>query len=370
MFGGFRRGSPQKKKGEKSQTVIRRKVLPRAAHPPTTFNTYQIPRPGREQRVSLGPPVRTPSTGIAISVALSIHNRSLLFSRALDGYMWQTLPPDRWEIILVDDMSTEDLRETYKHLIGKVNLRHILFDHTRHPIFRQKNPGWIPGTKARWYHTPALTLNLSFALARGPILCICHPEILHAPTNFERAVARLSKESAFLFGTTYLGIQNSNRWLDQNSWTNFGWPGFLANVGSSQLRRFSPKELYWYTSFLPTAAAKAVGGVDFQYLNGVAGEDDDFKERIKNAGWPPVYAPDIEGFHQDHSHEREAQHRRDTEAWRVGLKANRALFARRRSEKFTPWVANRGYDWTSSECFVGEISYEVGKTSPVVERRP
>jgi len=311
-----------------------------------------------------------PGDGIAVSAVLSIHNRSVLFKRALDGYLWQTLPPERWEIILLDDMSTEDLRYTYKHLIGKVNLRHILIDHTRHPVFRERNPDWMPGQPVSWFHTPAITLNLGFHVARGPVLCVCHPEILHAPTNFERALMRLSKERAFLFGTTYLGAPATNEWLNINQWSNFGWAGFLAQINSKSLKKYSPKELYWYTSFLPAEAARIVGGVDFQYLNGVAGEDDDFKERVRLAGWPPVYAPEIEGLHQDHSHEREAHHRRDTEAWRVGLKANRELFARRKREGFLPWEANVGRDWRCLDCVVGEISYSVGSIAPVVERRP
>lgn len=318
--------------------------------------TPMVVRAEAQLPMSSEPIAPFPSSGILVSAILSIHNRSLLFRRALDGYMMQTLPPENWEILLLDDMSTEDLRKTYRHLIGRVNIRHILIDHTRHPVFQQRNPGWERGMEPSWYHTPAISMNMGFSMAKGRVLCLCHPEILHAPSNFERAVARLRKERVFAFGTTWLGNSICNEWLSRNSWTEYGWAGFLARVNAKSLRKFSPKELYWYTSFLTREAAIAVRGVDFAFLNGVAGEDDDFKERVRNAGWIPVHAPDIEGFHQDHSHEKEAHHRRDTAAWRLGLKTNRALFKERTQQGF-PAEVNQGLDWTASACVVDVIEH-------------
>lgn len=372
-YGFSRPGRPQRDKrgarnvifGKRGRPITNERCLSRPLEikPPRPGPISGIVAPSQEL-------TSIPGTGIAVSAVLSIHNRSVLFKRALDGYLWQTLPPDRWEIILVDDMSTEDLRHTYKDLIGKINIRHILMDHTKHPVFKERNPGWKPGKLASWFHTPALSLNIGFTLARGAVICLCHPEVLHAPQNFERAARRLARENAFLFGTTYLGIQETNRWLDQYEWTGTTWRGFLENIRSHALKKFRSDEFYWYTSFLPTTAARAVGGVDFRYLNGVAAEDDDFRERVLRGGWPPIYAPEIEGLHQDHSHEREAHHRRDTVAWRDGLKANRALFYKRKREGFLPWMANPGIDFTAMECVVGEISYEIGSSSPVIERRP
>lgn len=320
---------------------------------------FRYPEVPAEPKIPMQPHDANQSPSkILMSAVLSIHNRSVLFRRALDGYMTQTLSPENWEIILLDDMSTEDLRKTYRHLIGKANIRHVLVDHTRHPVFLDRNPGWRPGMPASWYHTPAITMNIGFSMAKGGVLCLCHPEILHAPQNFQNAIARLSKERVFAFGTTWLGNQSCNDWLSKHSWTEYGWPGFLSRVGANTLRKYSPKELYWYTSFLPKEAAVAVRGVDFEYLNGVAGEDDDFKERVRLAGWEPIHAPDIEGFHQDHSHETEAHHRRDTKAWRVGLKTNRALFASRKEQGF-PQESNSNMDWTSSACVVDVLEHAI-----------
>lgn len=303
---------------------------------------------------------------IVVSAVLPIHNRSKLFRRALYGYLWQTMPPESWEIVLLDDCSTEDLSKTYEPLVGRMNIRHVKFDHTRHHLFAAKNPNWKPGEKKNWYHTPALTINLGVHIARGPIICLCHPEVLHAPENFELAAVRLLRENAYLFGTTYLGNQDSNRWLDRNpSWVNYGWEGFLSRVAGHTLEKYAT-EKYWYTSFLPRVAVRKVGGVDFQYMNGVAGEDDDFRDRVDLAGWSAVHAPEIQGFHQDHSDETEGHRIRTTQEWKDGLSRNRALYRSRKETGGFPIPANTGTDWTARECFVQETRYRVGSRTPEV----
>jgi len=327
------------------------------------------PRRALPARPPLTTTVLSPGHRIQVSAVLSIHNRSRLFQRALDGYLWQTIPRDRWEIVLVDDMSSVDLAQAYSHLIGRLNLRHVKIDHTRHPIYSEMSalgPG--PDGRMRWYHTPAISLNIGFALAAGQVLCVCHPEILHAPTNFERAVATLRRSNEYLFGTTYLGTQATNRMLEVSpDWTSLGWPGFLDASGAVSLQSYG-YECYWYTSFLPRAAAVAVGGVDLAYMKGVAGEDDDFRERVKRAGWDAIHMPEIEGFHQDHSDEVEPHRRRDTEAWDDGLRRNRAIYQARKLSGNWPFPANGGTDWSCLDCVVEEVRWTVGSRVP--ERIP
>lgn len=295
-----------------------------------------------------------------VSAVLSIHNRSALFARALPGYLWQTLPKAEWEIILVDDCSTEDLSRIYQPYVGQINLRHVEFDHRRHPLWQARNPKWEPGKAEDWYHTPSLTINAGIQLARGSIICLCHPEILHAPGNFEQAVHCLDRlgRKQYLFGCTYLGTQAHNTWLDRNPWyERGGWDGFLRQIRHTSLRRFGPTELYWYTSFLPKAACEAVRGVDFEFLKGVAGEDDDFRDRVHRAGWAATYDQAIQGFHQDHSHESEPHRLRHTREWQKGLNHNRALYYKRKNEGCYPQPANANVDWTAQECIANVREY-------------
>lgn len=312
------------------------------------------------------PPIeREDGSGILVSAVLSIHNRSKLFRRALDGYLWQTLPRERWEIVLIDDMSTEDLSQTYSHLLGTINIRHVKVDHTKHPIFRAMNPSWKPGQQANWYHTPCLTNNLGFHLARGSILCLCHPEVLHAPENFERAASRLRRQNSFLFGSTYIGTPEANaRLTAKPDWRRNGWQAFLDSVNAGSMKRLDT-EYYWYTSFLPKDAAIAVGGCDFAYMSGAGGEDDDFRDRVALAGWRPSHAGDIEGFHQNHDDEKERHRRRDTPEWAQGLARNRKIYSSRLMSGAFPFPANDGSDWTCRDIVVSVKEFVIGNASPV-----
>jgi hypothetical protein len=304
-----------------------------------------------------------------ISANLSIHNRGKLFKRALLGYLWQTLPRKDWEIVLVDDMSTEDLSQTYKDLIGEINLRHVHFDHKKHAMFREMNPKWEPGQPENWYHTPALSLNLGAHLSRGEFLAVCHPEILHAPDNFEKAAVTLTNNpKQFLFGATWLGSYRNNLLLEQiPDWREMGWDHFIAAQNRPyHLHCFNQNELYWYTSFLPRQAFVATRGVEFDWMRGVAGEDDCFRDCVKMAGYMPVYRDDIQGFHQDHSDEKEAHRDRSGERWKLALERNRTKYYEMREGRIPyPFPANPDYDWTARECIVKIIDYKVGSKEAI-----
>jgi GT2 family glycosyltransferase len=299
-----------------------------------------------------------------VSAILSIHNRGRLLKRALWSYLWQTMPPKDFEIILVDDMSTCDLSSYYYDAVaGNLNFRHLTLNHTAHPIFKQRNPGWKPGDPEDWYHTPALSINAGIALARGEVICLCHPEIIHSPQSFDVGYDIAHTHKLFAFSPCALGTSETNEAIDALwDYRKLGWKGFKGAVQYKALQKWGPTELYWYSSFLPREACLKVRGVDFAYLNGVAGEDDDFRDRVVLSGTPANWIPDLESVHQDHSDETESVHRRDTQRWREALIVNRSLYYGRRNSQKYPQPANQNYDWTARECWVREIGYVHGST--------
>jgi len=300
-----------------------------------------------------------------LSIPLSIHNRGALLRRALETFLWQSLPASEWEVILIDDRSTEDLREAYGPFLGKINLRHVYFDHTFHSIFRKRNPNWKPGDPEDWFKTPALTTNAGCYLSRAPFVGLFHPEVLHAPGNFETAVEILSKKDVYVFGKVWLGNWKTNKWLEAHpEWSRLGWANFLDEVKVTSLRAFSPDELYWYCSFLPKRVVEEIGGVDFAYLSGNSYEDCDFRERVIRKRCPALWEPAIQGIHQDHSQEKEA-HRIRNARWYESEMENEFLFRNRDFDRWTGGPANDGIDWTAKECISRIVEYRLGSEKPI-----
>lgn len=300
-----------------------------------------------------------------LSIPLSIHNRGALLARALGTFEWQTLPPSDWEVILLDDRSTEDLSEAYRPFLGRINLRHVFFDPTRHPIFRRRNPDWEPGRPEDWHKTPALTTNAGAWLARAPFLGLFHPEVLHAPENFERAVETLDRRNVYLFGKTWLGTKEINRWLTEHpDWRERGWSDFFERSGARRAPSFGPGELYWYCSFLRKSVVEKVGGVDFEYLDGNSYEDCDFRDRVVREGCATEWDPRIQGLHQDHSTETE-RHRLRDEKWLESERRNRHLYLNRDYNRPQWSAANGRFDWTARECVARVVEYRVGSCDPV-----
>jgi hypothetical protein len=256
-----------------------------------------------------------------------------------------------------------DVSKAYTKYIGQINLRHVYFDHTKHPIFKRRNPNWQPGQPEDWFHTPALTTNAGIWLARGHVLGLFHPEVMHSQRNFEVGLTAGTRFNNFIYGPTYLGTQESNNWLKKN-WPPKCWPALFHELGMQLLTCYDRRWPYWYTSFVRKEAAVKIKGVDFIWLDGVAGEDDDFRDRLTATGCSPMYNTDLMGFHQDHSHETESQHRRDTNRWAVALARNREIYKRRKAAKPYPTNVNNEFNWHATECITKIVEYKVGQTGP------
>ncbi|GBR00959.1 glycosyltransferase family 2 protein [Acetobacter oeni] len=85
---------------------------------------------------------------VEISAILTTHNRAHLLPRVLEGLASQTLQPDRFEIIAVDDGSTDDTREILAAWSNRLPLR----------IFSQRAAGL------------AAAKNLGVFAARAPVV--------------------------------------------------------------------------------------------------------------------------------------------------------------------------------------------------------
>lgn len=252
-----------------------------------------------------------------LSVIIPIFNRVQLFRLGLESLVRNTFPKNDWELIVIDDRSTEDVSKAWEGL--GLNVTHIRIDPQTHHSYRG-------------YHTPALAINIGIKHAKGDVLCITQPEILHDRENLQRGYSQ-ALQDVQVFGKVMLTtgaftkrILNLKEQAYETLWENGSRLG--GNI-------FPDNELYWYVYFVKKAHAVSVQGVDEEYLKGVYGEDDNFKERLRLYGILPELNRGIRGIHINHDFEKDLYQKQDRTAnfWAKGAEVNRKRF----------------YDWLNSE---------------------
>lgn len=100
---------------------------------------------------------------IEISMCMAVWNTSHLLRRSVQTYLKQDLDPERWELIVIDDNSQDDVEEALKPLVGKINLQHRRLEHSF-------------GMRGN-----TVSLNTAFGMAKGSILGETTPECLLPP---------------------------------------------------------------------------------------------------------------------------------------------------------------------------------------------
>jgi len=303
---------------------------------------------------------------IKLSCIISIFNRSNLLDFGLASIAKQTMSKEDFEVLIIDDNSTEDLSRVYEKY--NMNIRHIQFDHTQHPIWKEmqeNNQEFIKkfNLSEFWFHTPALSINLGIKQAKGEIICISQPEIIHSPFNFQNGY-NLSKSGwQQVFGEHYL---STPRFLEMaRDWKNLPFEEQLKmaeQMGVEYQSNYQAEEYYWIAAeFIPTESALKMGGVDEEFLRGVYGEDDDFRRRGRHfvrgelfAGrraWQGItgLSSCVVGIHLNHNFEKKKNIKQDREGafWNKGAAINRDRIYNQKTY-LTP-VANQSKDWGSEK---------------------
>jgi len=130
-----------------------------------------------------------------VSIVLPVYNQAYLVDEAIAGILSQT--HENWELIVVDDGSTDDLENRVRHYLGD---RRMLF-------LRQPNQ-----------RLPA-ALNHGFAHARGDLLTWTSADNIMLPTQLERLVAELTAyPDAGLVYSDYWTIDDNGEPIDDPGW--------------------------------------------------------------------------------------------------------------------------------------------------------
>lgn len=301
-----------------------------------------------------------------LTVIYSVYNRSGLFRNGLKTLLWQTLSPEKFEVLVIDDGSTEDIPKLLREFKDSLRIRYIRYDHTKHPIYQELNPDGL--TEEVWFHTQAISANIGIRKAESEYICISQPEMLHAPDNLRRGL-ELARTNRQVFAELWLATERFNDWLREKEVTTYPFEELLAqamNCGTEYAFEPPGDHLYWYIQFFPKIAAIQIGGVDEEYLRGVYAEDDNFKARLRMNGLEELYAgradrrtpfqPNIvAGIHQSHYHEKELYKKQDRDGllWQRGSETNRSRWLQWRNNPQA--MANEGKEWGNFDYITEEV---------------
>lgn len=329
---------------------------------------------------------------LKLSIIYSLYNRTKLFERGLETVLRQTMNPAEFEVIVIDDGSTENVLELLGKYQGKLNIHYIRYDHRRHPIWKELNPqlyfpdDFLPADQwpildtnsENWYHTQAISANIGINAALGEIICISQPEILHSPNSFLTGYEG-AKQNRQIFSEIHWGTDRFNQWLSENDWQAYPYDSLLEiaeNFGAEFRPAHQPPhfyEMYWYTLFLPKSAAIGVNGVDLAYQKGVYAEDDQFKTRVRMAGFPDTWGgrPNMTGstanycvgIHQSHQDEGKKYKKQNREGkfWEEGADRNRKLWSDFFTHPYTIANEDISYDPWGSFLITDELIMKYGE---------
>ena len=208
-----------------------------------------------------------------LSVVVPTYDRPEIIQALLDRLARQTLAPDRFEVVTVDDGSTTPVRPRTSQLAYPLTL------------LRQDNAG------------PGAARNLAFEHCRAPLALILNDDAVPADDLLERhlAIHRESPARTAVLGTftfTPNALASPFVQLLATSDLLFDFP--RLRHGATLDWRF-----FWTCNIsLPLAPIQQVGGFDAETFPGPLMEDVDLGYRLGQQGWRVLYRGDARCGHE------------------------------------------------------------------------
>jgi len=213
---------------------------------------------------------------IEISVVIPTFNRADMVDRCLEHLARQRLPRERFEVIVVDDASTDGTQARLRRWVDdeRMDVRVVLADKS-----------FAGGAR-----------NRGSAVARGPRVLFLGDDILATPDLLERhlAGARQWGDDAVLVGEVRYADDPAPtafmRWLEERG-VHHDFPRLRALTGSSLPGRY----FYACNASVPARALQVTGGFDERIQR--AWEDTEMGVRLERTGFRLHFLPGITGRH-------------------------------------------------------------------------
>ncbi len=222
-----------------------------------------------------------------ISVILPIRNRAGLFERSLRSWAAQTIGRETFELIVIDQDSTDGLRLLLDGYAGSINIRYFNLDPAQGHV--------PPPPDMKGWTSPAFPQNFGVKRCSGDVIVLTSPETIQASTNLERIEKRTAERGwTFLYGRV---INSGSLPAD------FSYEGLAAVRGEvycGRERTPQSESLVYFIGAMRKEDFMKLGGIEELFMQGAAYEDTEFGRRVVSAGMTLVLDESILGIHQSH----------------------------------------------------------------------
>lgn len=234
------------------------------------------------------------------SVIIPTYNRSTLLGYTLDSLTRQTLPPERFEVVVVDDGSSDDTAEVVAGYADRLHLRYLYRDDEGWRVAAARNAGIAAarGTISVLVDSGVLLHSQSLAahVARhdsedGPVAVIGYVHGFNADNEDADSMVRAIRVDDV--DGTLADLIADNRWPDVRE-------EFYARHHDEFADLPAPWVVFWTCHVsVHTEQLRAVGGFDEQYRSW-GGEDLDLAYRLHRAGTRIVLERRADAIHYPH----------------------------------------------------------------------
>lgn len=240
------------------------------------------------------------------SILLPYFNRDSLKS-SLISFFHHYYDRSDFEVVIVEDVANNENPDYHTHLLklidefkGKLNI-HLCLD-----SYKSFNP-----TKK---------FNTGFKNSSGQFIILSSPEIFHEVNILKGLDEEFEKDknNYIICSCQSVAFKNQviEKFEDYKECTRIQW--YQHSKGLNRLLHFC--------SSLSRENFIHVGGFDEQYSEGIAYDDDSFRERILVNKIPIILRDDLVTLHIEHSRQYVADHQhlyaRNEELWKAQLSSN------------------------------------------------
>lgn len=204
------------------------------------------------------------------SFIIPVRNRANLLRFGLKSISSLNYEKKDFEVIIIDQMSNDHIEKVIEEFIGKINIRYIQVDYSQTNYHSQNG-----------FYNPGQAQNIGASKAQGDFLILTSPEIIHHSENLKNLDKIDNLENQFIYGNVLEKDLKEVFWDSECDFSQIHkiMPNDLSEVLCDWKNKGILVSVY-YIGVIFKELFRIMGGIDSNYMYGVAYEDEDFGNRV------------------------------------------------------------------------------------------